>query len=99
MRGEDLAARIGGDEFVVVGLGPSDVAEAARAGEQLSARLSDATKGVFELSSGLLDYAGASVGVAVEEASAADAEQALRLADKAMYERKRLRRMQAAEHD
>ncbi|RUP35354.1 MAG: sensor domain-containing diguanylate cyclase [Curvibacter sp.] len=92
LRGEDLAARIGGDEFVVVGLGPSDASVAEQAGEKFSARISDATKGAFELGSESLDYAGASVGVAVVEASAADAEQALRLADKAMYECKRLRR-------
>lgn len=94
LRGEDLAARIGGDEFVVVGLGPSDAAEAESAGARFSARISDATKGSFALGGETLDYAGASVGLAVIDSSAMDAEQALSLADKAMYERKRLRRMQ-----
>ncbi|WP_019578183.1 sensor domain-containing diguanylate cyclase [Curvibacter lanceolatus] len=97
LRGEDLAARIGGDEFVVVGLGPSEAAEAERAGEQFAVRISDATKGHFALGSDTLDYLGASVGLAVVASSAVYAEKALSLADTAMYERKRLRRMLVAE--
>lgn len=98
LRGEDLAARIGGDEFVVVGLGPSVAVEAEGAGARFSARVFEATKGSFVLGSETLDYAGASVGLAVVAPSAIDAEHALSLADKAMYVRKKLRRIQVAEH-
>lgn len=99
LRGEDLAARIGGDEFVVIGQGPTNSVEAEKAGAIFSARISDVTKGCFDLGRESFDYAGASVGLAVVAPSSTDAERALSLADKAMYERKRLRQLQATEHD
>lgn len=92
LRCDDLAARIGGDEFVVIGLGPMNAVEAERAGATFSARIAEATKGRFAIGQEALDYAGASVGLAIIEPSSLDAEQALSIADKAMYERKRLRR-------
>jgi diguanylate cyclase (GGDEF)-like protein len=79
-----LVARMGGDEFVIVdrianGQPQQDLAEAvARAIEQ-----------PFELSPGLVVTIGASVGIATVSADDTDIDAVLRLADTAMYDAKR----------
>ncbi|OWQ90338.1 diguanylate cyclase [Roseateles aquatilis] len=108
LRGSDMLARMGGDEFVVVGPGaglgglpPSsgawvDHAEALQAARTLEQRASLATVGHFELDGNALQYAGASVGVVAVNPVGLTAEEALRLADERMYEIKRARRRSAA---
>ena len=92
LRGEDLAARIGGDEFVVVGHGPKDFATAKEAGEVFRDRVSAATKLRVQAESTVLNYQGASVGLAIIAPGSSTPEEALDVADDAMYEVKRERR-------
>lgn len=93
LRAEDLAARLGGDEFVVVSL-TEHVGEAAQAAQDaLGQRITQATQGRFDLASVSLDYGGASVGVVTTRPDQRhDVEDALRLADQAMYRVKLARR-------
>jgi diguanylate cyclase len=86
LRGGDFLARYGGDEFVVLAASGDDAAVAP-----LRERLASATRGSYELPGVLLDYPGASVGVAT--AAPGDASDiVLARADEAMYAVKRQRR-------
>jgi diguanylate cyclase len=97
LRADDLAARMGGDEFVVISLGPEGDAAAAVARDGLRQRIAQATQGRFELSGATLDYAGASVGVVtIAPGASVTANDALRLADQHMYAVKHDRRRTAA---
>ncbi|AXK72085.1 sensor domain-containing diguanylate cyclase [Lysobacter sp. TY2-98] len=91
LRGGDLVARIGGDEFVVAGIVPRENPEAAA--KVLCDRLADATVGQFDLGDGRrVDYAGASVGVVLARTGEIDAGAIIDRADRAMYQTKRERR-------
>ena len=104
LRGSDMLARMGGDEFVVVGPGVSlyglppsegpliDRGEPVQAARTLEQRAALASVGRFDLDGHLLQYAGASVGVVALDPSRVSAEEALQLADARMYEIKRARR-------
>ncbi|MFT2816692.1 sensor domain-containing diguanylate cyclase [Leifsonia sp. A12D58] len=105
LREGDMLARIGGDEFIVIGWGPVTTASAVSADSAgarsadadastsaLAARLGERTIGRFELSNHLIDYAGASVGVVSIAPGSATAEEALRQADARMYAVKRERK-------
>jgi diguanylate cyclase (GGDEF)-like protein/PAS domain S-box-containing protein len=86
VRGDDMAARIGGDEFVVVGRA-DDPVEAERFGQ----RLATALCGRLHIAGGSVEVA-ASVGVSyVEAGDGTTAGAALALADARMYEAKRRR--------
>ncbi|WP_133478624.1 GGDEF domain-containing protein [Cognatilysobacter segetis] len=91
LRGGDLVARIGGDEFVVAGTVPRETADAAA--DVLRQRLEAATRGRFDIGGGAaIDYAGASVGVVLARTGEVDAEAVLARADRAMYACKNARR-------
>lgn len=94
LRAEDMAARLGGDEFVVISLISAHSGESAHsAQEALTQRIVAATQGLFELAGASLDYPGASVGViTIRPDEQPCVEEALRAADRTMYEVKRLRR-------
>ena len=85
-RGEDIAGRVGGDEFVVV-LPQVDHAGALIAAERLRKRL-DATE-LTAITGERLDFVTFSLGVASYPASAQTKSGLLRAADEAMYRAKR----------
>lgn len=93
LREEDFAARIGGDEYIVVGPGPMQADSAPDAASAFRDRVAAATKITLTVGDLRLDYPGASVGLAVVQPGAMDAVQALDAADAAMYQVKRERRM------
>ncbi len=94
LRGGDVLARMGGDEFVVVGLGPKLALDGDSAARLLRDRLALATVGLHAAGGQPIDYAGASVGVACLDPHQAGAEQVLRESDAAMYRVKLARRQQ-----
>jgi diguanylate cyclase len=94
LRDSDVAARVGGDEFVVLALEQRERADEAAAA--LSRRLENATRGRFKLDSMLIDYDGASVGAVVAEPRCLSAQELLSRADAAMNVTKRLRKHGAA---
>lgn len=96
LRVGDVLARMGGDEFIVIGLGPKLDVDGVAAARLLQQRLAAATEGRYSAGAADIDYAGASVGVACLDPHQAGAEQALRESDAAMYRVKQTRRRQAA---
>ncbi|MGJ7615186.1 MULTISPECIES: sensor domain-containing diguanylate cyclase [unclassified Variovorax] len=91
LRASDVLARFGGDEFVVVGAGPAHDESPRTAARALADRLGEGTIGELRLNQTMLDYGGASVGVVAVDPRTTSAEEALRLADDAMYAVKRSR--------
>jgi diguanylate cyclase (GGDEF)-like protein/PAS domain S-box-containing protein len=88
LRGNDLLARIGGDEFVIL-LADVDQVQARQIAERLCARLQDS----WPLSSGALSTT-SSVGVALYPRDGDSAHTLLRRADEALYAAKRAGRAQ-----
>lgn len=86
VRGGDMLARFGGDEFVFIGAGPVSGEDGEALAQELQTRLSAAS--AFQVAlpgGGTLAYGGASVGVVSLAADATDASDALQKADAAMY--------------
>ncbi|MGN6579700.1 MAG: sensor domain-containing diguanylate cyclase [Bordetella sp.] len=98
LRSGGMAARIGGDEFVVVELCPdaSEPDRLAAARQAFHERIFLATAGEYPLGDVRFDYTGASVGVLDVRPSTHDAAQALKQADALMYAVKKERRAAAA---
>lgn len=94
LRGGDVLARMGGDEFVVIGLGPKLGVDGVGAARLLQQRLVSATAGQYTAGAVSIDYAGASVGVVCLDPHQAGAEEVLRQSDAAMYRVKLARRQQ-----
>lgn len=88
LRATDVAARIGGDEFVVLARGlTSDLTT------ELSQRLTNSISAPYDLGDGVRATIGVSVGVALVPEHGADAEALLAVADEALYEAKARRQV------
>ncbi|MEZ5826828.1 MAG: EAL domain-containing protein, partial [Geminicoccaceae bacterium] len=83
VRGDDMVARIGGDEFAVI----CRRVESKESAEQLAGRIIARFKEPFPLGPAM-GHVSASVGIAFIDESHGTAEEVLRLADLAMYEAK-----------
>ena len=80
MRSSDLAARTGGDEFVIV---CSDLTHAGEA-ENIAGRIADVLREPFTVG-GRTEFVNASVGIAISDGDDATADDVLRNADAAAY--------------
>ncbi len=89
LRATDVAARIGGDEFVVLAEGLTRE-QAAKLGQKLT----DAITAAYDLGAGVFAKIGMSVGIAMVPEHGADAEALLAVADAALYEAKSRRQVQ-----
>jgi len=89
---DEVIGRVGGDEFVVAGVGPSDSDEAQHAAQAFKIRLANLLTGEFKLHSSVINYAGPSIGVVAVNPAQTDHDLALREADTAMYIEKAHRR-------
>lgn len=87
IRDSDVVARIGGDEFTVLLAPIRDVSDAIRVAEKILFALNATIK----LENGTEIETGVSIGIACFPEHAADSEQLLRAADKAMYQAKQER--------
>ena len=93
LRRGDMLARMGGDEFVVVGMGPIPGEETLEAAVQrFRHRLFEHSVLQLPIQSRVLHYPGASVGVVAVDPAHTSVDEALRQADASMYEVKRQRR-------
>lgn len=92
VRDGEVLGRVGGDEFIIAGVGPREYSNAQRAAVAFRGRLSQLVSGEYRLKSCVIDYPGPSVGaVAVDPATTAPAD-AVRRADTLMYVDKKRRR-------
>lgn len=96
LRNDELLGRIGGDEFVVASIGPEDVDAARYEADALRIRLSTLLSGEYSLSSGVIDYAGPSIGAIAVNPERDTPDSALREADTLMYADKKRRKKEAA---
>ncbi len=96
LRAGDTLGRLGGDEFIVVGMGVTPGAAGDAAAESLRDRLAPLIQGRYSLSGCSFDYPGASIGVVSADPASTTPDDALRAADAAMYVQKKIRRAVAA---
>lgn len=89
----DFTARIGGDEFIIVGYLTGD--DVTQYEDSLHQQLLSCTTGQFDIGEQLLSYPGASIGLVLARPEES-AEQVLKRADVAMYAQKRQRKRDAA---
>ena len=92
LRAGDTLGRLGGDEFIVVGMGVTPGAAGDAAAESLRDRLAPLIQGRYSLSGCSFDYPGASIGVVSADPASTTPDDALRAADAAMYVQKKIRR-------
>ena len=93
---DHVFGRIGGDEFMVAAAGPLMGEDCDSALSAMQRCLATALAGEYLLGNGLLHYAGPSIGVVAVDPARETPDGAMRLADAAMYQQKRLRKAQFA---
>ncbi|HSC79195.1 MAG TPA: sensor domain-containing diguanylate cyclase [Chitinolyticbacter sp.] len=93
LRAGDVLGRLGGDEFVIAGVGPAPDENAAVATVALRERLAPLLHGRFDLGTQAIEYLGASFGAIAVDPETITPEEALRLADAAMYLEKKTRKL------
>jgi len=96
MRSGELLGRMGGDEFVIAGLGPEGNDAARDAADALRARLATLLAGTYPLSACVIDYPGPSIGAIAVNPALDTPDSALREADAVMYLDKKCRKREAA---
>jgi diguanylate cyclase len=92
LRAEDMAARVGGDEFIVIGPGPQAGESLEQARLAFEQRIFRATVGDFTPGGNRIHYPGASVGAIAIAPGTLDATAAIKQADAAMYRIKLVRK-------
>lgn len=96
MRDGELLGRMGGDEFIIAGVGPEEDSAALCAAEALRNRLSTLLSGQYQLKSCVIDYDGPSIGALAVNPALDSPDSALREADSLMYIDKKRRKRAAA---
>lgn len=96
MRSDELLGRMGGDEFVVAGVGPDEDSAAWHAADALRAKLTTLLSGTYQLSECVINYAGPSIGAIAVNPALDTPDSALREADSVMYLDKKRRKREAA---
>ncbi|WP_016834164.1 diguanylate cyclase domain-containing protein [Herbaspirillum lusitanum] len=97
MRDDDVVARFGGDEFVLVFWGVADIAFADKVRRKIEAVLAPPLVCLQDVEGATDMTVGASVGVAFYPQDAQDAETLIKLADQGMYEDKAAGRKEGEE--
>lgn len=92
LRAGDTLGRLGGDEFIIVGMGAAPGTEGDEAADALRHRVAPLIRGAYRLSGCAFDYPGASIGVVSADPGTTTPDDALRAADAAMYVQKKIRR-------
>lgn len=85
LRTEDMLGRLGGDEFIMVGLAGGEGADAEATAEAMRKRLTPLVQGRFTFDQCAFDYPGASIGVFAANPEIVTPAEALRAADMLMY--------------
>lgn len=92
MRNNEIQGRVGGDEFIVAGVGPAGYDDAQRAAKAFKTRLAELLSGDYQIHSTVIHYAGPSIGAVAINPCETDPDMAMRAADEAMYLDKKSRR-------
>ncbi|WP_157670153.1 GGDEF domain-containing protein [Chitinibacter sp. GC72] len=85
LRAGDLVGRLGGDEFIIAGLVSVAISETDDIIAALKARIFPLLVGKYDLGSTQLDYLGVGLGIVVLDPRSYTPQQAIQLADAAMY--------------
>jgi diguanylate cyclase (GGDEF)-like protein len=93
LRTSDMLGRLGGDEFLVIGLAaPPALDNPAGAVDMMRSRLAPLLIGTYTFAECSFDYPGASFGIASVDPAVSSPQAALKLADQLMYADKQTRR-------